>query len=256
MIRTYGFTYKKIAFPCGEPHIIVSLDNICALGGYKGGLKIVFEFEKADEILDLLLICNAIKHMDYKLDELVIPYIPFGRQDRVCNDGEAFSLEVFANLLNSLNLNYITTDDPHSDVTPALIKNLHVFHQHEMLKPIFNGKKNFYLISPDGGALKKIYKLAAEVDCLNVIECSKQRNVKNGEIIGVNVHCLDLEETDCYIVDDICDGGRTFIEIAKVLKTKNAGKIVLAVSHGFFTKGLDVFDGLIDEIYTPEGKIK
>ena len=78
------------------------------------------------------------------------------------------------------------------------------------------------------------------------------------------MHCTNPvwghdDKTLFYIVDDICDGGRTFIEIAKYLKEADSidsSRIHLMVTHGFFTKGLGVFDGLIDHIYTRKGKIK
>jgi ribose-phosphate pyrophosphokinase len=50
------------------------------------------------------------------------------------------------------------------------------------------------------------------------------------------------------MVDDICDGGRTFIELAKELRGMGAEKVHLYVTHGFFTKGLSVFDGIIDVV--------
>ena len=52
------------------------------------------------------------------------------------------------------------------------------------------------------------------------------------------------------ISDDICDGGMTFIGIAKALRALNCEHIVLYVTHGIFSKGLSVFDGLIDQIFT------
>lgn len=82
----------------------------------------------------------------------------------------------------------------------------------------------------------------------------KKRNVKTGEITETTVHIDDLNGKDCYIVDDICDGGRTFIEIAKVLRRKNSGKIILMVSHGFFTKGKSVILKHIDSIFTQSGR--
>jgi ribose-phosphate pyrophosphokinase len=44
----------------------------------------------------------------------------------------------------------------------------------------------------------------------------------------------------CFIVDDICDGGRTFIELSKELKKRNCGNVYLIISHGIFSKGIDV----------------
>jgi ribose-phosphate pyrophosphokinase len=181
--------------------------------------------------------------------------MPFGRQDRVAVEGESLSIEVMASIINSLEAKRVIVTDPHSDVTPALIKNCVVIDQCDIFKPYFLGKTGFYLVSPDGGALKKIFKLVKQVDCHGVIECSKSRDVKTGEITGVIAHADDLSGKDCYIIDDICDGGKTFIEIAKVLKSKNCGRVTLMVSHGLFTKGLSVFDGYIDAIITSNGNL-
>ena len=53
------------------------------------------------------------------------------------------------------------------------------------------------------------------------------------------------------IADDICVGGATFIALAKELKKKNAGKVVLFITHGVFSKGVDeLFNSGIDEIWT------
>lgn len=254
-VITCSYPHKMFKFPCGEMHVqyekteCIDCDEV----------DIYFNFENMDDIFELLLCANALKHQEIKINILDISYVPFGRQDRINNEGECFSLEVFADLINSIGAKKVIVIDPHSDVTTALIKNCVVIQQHEVFKHYFFGKDNFYLVSPDGGALKKIYKLAKEVDCLGVIECSKKRNTKTGEITGVEVHLpVSLINEDCYIVDDICDGGRTFIEIAKEIKKCSTftGKIILMITHGFFTKGLEVFDNLIDEIYTLKGRIK
>jgi ribose-phosphate pyrophosphokinase len=60
----------------------------------------------------------------------------------------------------------------------------------------------------------------------------------------------DLTGQCAIISDDICDGGYTFIKIAEQLKAKGAERIVLFVTHGIFSKGLEVFDGLVDEVIT------
>lgn len=251
MIKGIGFKYEKFNFPVGEMHVRL---KDCLPHGY---VNIIFNFERNEEVLELLLICDALKRKGIGLEILQMDYVPFGRQDRVAVNGEPLSVSVFAELINSCGFKQVRIIDPHSDVTPALIKNCVITQQHEVFEKYFNGLKDFYLVSPDGGALKKIYKLAEKVECKEVIECSKIRNVKTGEIAGIKVNFNgSLMGIDCFIVDDICDGGRTFIEIAKALQSKGAGKITLMVTHGFFTKGLSVFDGLIDEIFTLKGKIK
>ncbi len=250
MITGIGFEHTKFNFPCGEMHVKIK----DPMRGRR--VSFHFEFEKSEDIVELLLVCDAIRQAGMILEGISMPYVPFGRQDRVAVPGEPFSLKVFADLLNSLNIPRVEIVDPHSDVTTALINNCYVLRQDEVFWKYLSDKKDFYFISPDGGALKKTYKLASMARCLGVIECTKERNVKTGEITRTVVHHhLSLEGKDCVIVDDICDGGRTFIEIAKVLRKKEAGKITLMVSHGKFTKGLDVFKGLIDEIYTHNGRV-
>jgi ribose-phosphate pyrophosphokinase len=223
-------------------------------------------FQKNSDILELLLFCNAVHEAGMHIGELTIPYVPFGRQDRVAVHGECFSLKVFAELINSVNAAKVNIYDPHSDVTPALIKDCHVIHQHEIFDPLLNAhfdNDNYFLVCPDGGALKKIYKLLPGLNmCDGVLECSKVRDVKTGEIINTKINvaanvAADLIGSTCVIVDDICDGGRTFIEIARILKQSyDVKRVALCVTHGFFTKGMDVFEGLIDDIFTRTGRIK
>ena len=59
----------------------------------------------------------------------------------------------------------------------------------------------------------------------------------------------DLKGDDCVIVDDICDGRRTFIGIAQELKKKNAGDIYLCVTHGIFSYGFDELKKYFKKIY-------
>lgn len=99
--------------------------------------------------------------------------------------------------------------------------------------------KNTILISPDGGVLQKIYKVASYLQNYDVIECSKSRTVKTEKLSGFKVYSDDLNGKAYLIVDDICDGGGTFLVLSEELKAKNTGKLYLVVSHGIFSKGFD-----------------
>lgn len=77
---------------------------------------------------------------------------------------------------------------------------------------------------------------------------NKARNVQTGEITGTEVYG-DVKDKVVLIIDDICDGGRTFIELGKVLKERGASKVILYVTHGIFSQGKQVFEGIIDEVY-------
>lgn len=184
--------------------------------------------------------------------ELFSLYVPYARQDRYCEKGEAFGVKAFARLLNALGFSRVVIADPHSEVTPAVITNLDVIPQHEIAFHMLGWKlrmENFELVSPDGGALKKIFKLGTQMN-LQVHCADKIRDTATGNIIRTDISVQDFKGANLMIVDDICDGGRTFIELAKVLRERNAGKIELFITHGIFSKGVDVFDGYVDCIHS------
>jgi ribose-phosphate pyrophosphokinase len=249
MIRLFGCKYEKdFNFPAGEQHVVIAKEE-------PQSVSILFEYEGDGEIFKLMLTVDALRRSGHEIVGLTIPYVPYARQDRVAVDGEPLSIKVFADVINGLNIPSVVVYDPHSEVTTALINNVVVKPQEHLLDTWVFDQNEHYLISPDGGATKKILKSIND-STIDVVTCEKVRNVMTGEITGTNVFFDDFHGKTCVIVDDICDGGRTFIEIAKVLKTLNAGEIVLCVTHGLFTKGLEVFDGLIDKIYTHKGRAK
>ena len=235
--------FQSFTFSGGEPHIKIQSDF-----DTNEAVTITHRLNSFNDLGLLCVTVDALRRMDVKIINLFIPYFPAARQDRVMIPGEPLSVKVYADILNAMNLNRVTVFDAHSEVTPALINNCEVIPNHkfiaEMLKTIGSNVK---LISPDGGALKKIYKVSEFLGGIEVVECSKSRDVKTGKLSGFKVYNDDLQGMNCLIVDDICDGGGTFIGLAEELKKKNAGKLFLAVSHGIFNKGFDdlkCFDGI------------
>lgn len=240
--------FQSFVFAGGEPHIKISSNFDPA--------SVVQLTHRINSFNDLGLICttvDALKRMGVKTIKLFIPYFPAARQDRVMVPGEPLTVKVYADIINALGFDNVTVFDPHSEVTPALLNNCtvitnHVFIQ-EVVAQIGEGVK---LISPDGGALKKIYKVSEFLGSAEVVECSKSRDVKTGRLSGFKVYADDLEGADCLIVDDICDGGGTFMGLAEELKNKNAGKLYLAISHGIFSKGFNELAKYFDQIFTTD----
>lgn len=246
--------YNSSRFPGGETHVI--LTDLGLISDYRKNdphciFTITASLLSADDIMELLLVTNALKNLNIKVD-LVLLYVPYGRQDRICNPGESFSLKVFAGLVNQQDYENVFVLDPHSDVTTALIDRCHKISNFTFVSDVFdhlNCPDELLMVAPDAGAAKKIYDISARLN-VQVITAEKVRDLKTTRIIKTEVHSDDLSGKVCLIVDDICDGGRTFQELAKVLKEKNASRIILAVTHGIFSKGLEPFIGLIDTIYT------
>lgn len=240
--------HKSFLFAGGEPHIKIS-DHFDVT-------KPVTITHRINSFNDLGLICitvDALKRMGVKEINLFIPYFPAARQDRVMVPGEPLSVKVYADIINAMALASVTIFDPHSEVTPALLNNCVTISNHEFIKQVIEKIGNeVKLISPDGGALKKIYKVSEFLGGAEVVECSKSRDVKTGKLSGFKVYSEDLAGADCLIVDDICDGGGTFIGLAEALKAQNAGKLYLAISHGIFSKGFEVFDPYFEQIFTTD----
>ncbi|MDX8552877.1 ribose-phosphate diphosphokinase [Tenacibaculum sp. 1B UA] len=240
--------YNFFTFSGGEPHIkiISKLENVTEV-------TITHRIQSFNDIGTLLLATNALKNMGITKLHVVLPYFPAARQDRLMVSGEPLSVKVYADIINAQNFESVTVFDPHSEVTPALLNNCKVVDNHKFIKQVTQQlSDDLILTSPDGGALKKIYKVAAHLQNYEVVECSKSRNVKTGQLTGFKVYTDNLQGKDCLIVDDICDGGGTFLGLAKELKAKNAGNLYLAVSHGIFSKGFEELEKYFTKIFTTD----
>jgi ribose-phosphate pyrophosphokinase len=112
----------------------------------------------------------------------------------------------------------------------------------------------YTLVSPDAGATKKTLKVAQHYEGLKVINCDKIRDTMTGEITGTYVNWgFSMKEMRLLIVDDICDGGMTFIKIAEAVQKFKPKSIDLYVTHGIFSKGLEpLLDAGIRRVYTTD----
>ncbi len=241
--------FKAFTFSGGEPHIKIESD----LTAVKH-VQITHRVTSFNAFGFLLLAIDALKRLQIESISVFIPYFPGARQDRVMTTGEALTVKIYTDILNTYNLKEVMVYDPHSDVTPALLNTSKSLNNFSFIKHVINElpTDNLVLISPDGGALKKIYKLAAYLKKYPVIECSKVRDIKTGQLSHFSVYTNDLKGRNCLVVDDICDGGGTFTGLAQALKDKNAGNLYLAVSHGIFSKGFTKLNQDFEHIYTTD----
>ncbi|MFK7748445.1 MAG: ribose-phosphate diphosphokinase [Kordia sp.] len=236
--------FETFTFSGGEPHIKIK-------EAVNDAVTITQRITSFNDVGFILLATDALRRMNVKEINLFIPYFPAARQDRVMVSGEPLSVKVYTDIINSQNYEKVTVFDPHSEVTPALLNNVAIIDNHEYVKQCLASiKEEIVLISPDGGALKKIYKLSAYLGGIEVIECSKKRDVKTGELSGFTVYTDDLKGKTGVVVDDICDGGGTFLGLGKALQEKNSGDLHLIVSHGIFNKGFEQLESIYKTIFT------
>jgi ribose-phosphate pyrophosphokinase len=131
--------------------------------------------------------------------------------------------------------------DPHSDVVTALLDRVVIADPLPPLRRALAALGRAALVAPDAGARKRVMYLARALE-LDVVFAEKVRNTQTGKITGTQV-VGELPDCPLLVVDDICDGGRTFTELAAALRTRQAEQrqsqpLHLYVTHGIFSKGL------------------
>lgn len=242
--------------------------------------EVVAVIKNSDDLVALILVTDALERAYCGTPSeisLVLPYTPYARQDRVCNEREPLSLKAIANVINWLGYRDVQVWDAHSYVAPAVIERCTNLSVMEVITPpntvrrdpgeferyLARYREKLVIVAPDAGAEKRANEFAKFFELKRVLTCSKVRNPENGEITGVHVNPepgLGYVDPGAHylIVDDICDGGRTFIEIGKAIfeHIKDSepehwvdGTVDLFVTHGIFSKGIGALDPYINTVF-------
>jgi ribose-phosphate pyrophosphokinase len=207
-------------------------------------VSVICSLTDANKVLQLLQCANALEHCFAKKKVLHLPYLMGARFDRVMQSGDSFDLQVVANLVNSCGFEKVILYDVHSDVATALIRNS-VNVSNRFLVEKYN-LPDAVLICPDAGAAKKIKSyLEWNPNITDVVYCIKSRELSTGKL---TLRVLEAERCtgkNCLIVDDICDGGATFLAIADQIQPAH---LTLIVTHGIFSKGFEMLEKKFDKI--------
>lgn len=249
--------YKVSKFPDGQQ----TIDLINVLKSQLL-IKTVEIRSRLNNFKDLeLIICanQALKNLGASHISLYVPYFVGARSDRQFQEGGVNYLkQVICPIVNSQNFDRVTVLDPHSDVLEACLNNFNKINNFDVVDDalsylIKDGEEDkVVLVSPDAGAYKKVYDVAKKFNIEKIITATKVRDLKTGNIIRTEVPTLDQHNDLIYlIVDDICDGGRTFVELAKVIKdSRPTAKVYLVVTHGIFSNYYEDLRPVIEQIFT------
>jgi ribose-phosphate pyrophosphokinase len=169
--------YKTLIFPDGQPHIVLNSDGNG--DGRDKACLVSTRIANPTDLFTVLIAKDVLEAQGFERIDLTISYLMAARMDRQMTEGEPFSLRIVAAILNQAGFRRISIFDPHSDVSTALILRSKAIGNEAYVKRCLehfyeNRNRDAYaLISPDAGALKKIYKVAQFVDAPLVVECSK-----------------------------------------------------------------------------------
>ena len=174
------------------------------------------------------LVQHCRDHEGYRRT-LSIPYLPNGRQDRVVNDDDVFTLKYFSQMVNALHFDRVETFDVHSDVAAALINHIHVLSPVPVVQKVLDEVPNALLCFPDEGAMAR-YRGQFPIPTIYGIKSRNWKTQKVEELIlgGATERAKDK---DILIIDDICGKGSTIYHMSKQLKELGANNIYVYVSH-------------------------
>lgn len=193
-------------------------------------INIEWDFHHEGEIMHLAQIADLFRFQE---KNLYISYLPYARQDKVIANDKTFALLTFSKILNNMDFASVKILDAHSNVCDLIINKYKEVKPTEYIDNTLMILKPDVICFPDKGAATRY----SWISFPNKVFAEKTRNQLTGELTGCILHG-EVKDKNVLIVDDICDGGGTFVACAKTLKEAGAKSINLYTTHGLYTKGL------------------
>jgi ribose-phosphate pyrophosphokinase len=202
------------------------------LDDIKGKKVIIVQTTYPDpNLVELLLIQNAVEEAGAKEITVVIPYYGYARQDTKFQDGEAISAKALAGLI-SLNADRVITVDPHKEhILDFFSTSAFSCTAVPEIAKYLKQKGIDMILAPDKGALDRA-KQASEI-----IKCDfdyMEKTRIDGSTVEMKPKKLRAENKTVAIVDDIISTGGTMALAIKELKKQGAKKVYVACTHGLF----------------------
>lgn len=238
--------YELIPFPDGQNNIVLKTNYVGEM------IEIVSRLNNFTDLEKIVCSVKSLNGIGEHNISLFVPYFLGSRSDRKFESGgNNYLKDIICPIINSLNLSRVRVLDPHSDVLEACLNHFHKQDNSELIEFVIHDLdidiNCINLLSPDAGALKKIYDIGKKFDIDSIVTASKVR--ENGKIVRTEIPEHNFYNNPVFIIDDICDGGKTFIEIAKILAYTNCAEKYLIVTHGIFSKGFSELSQYFTGIY-------
>lgn len=193
-------------------------------------------FPANDNLMELLILIDALKRASARRITAVMPYYGYARQDRKVGARTPISAKLVANLIERAGANRVTTLDLHAGQIQGFfdIPTDNLFAAPVMVRDI---KEKFKLddicvVSPDVGGVVRARGLAKRINAPIAI-CDKRRE-RPGESEVMNV-IGDVKGKICVLIDDIVDSGGTLVNAANALLANGAHEVTAYITHGVFS---------------------
>ena len=189
-----------------------------------------------DNLMELLIMVDALKRASARRITAVIPYFGYARQDRRPRSTRvAISAKVVANLLETVGVERVLTMDLHADQIQGFfdIPVDNIYASPVLLADLKSKSyRDLIVVSPDVGGVVRARALAKQLGCdLAIID--KRRSVAN---VAEVMHVIgEIEGRNCVIMDDMIDTAGTLVKAAEVLKERGARSVYAYCTHAVFS---------------------
>ncbi|NMA29996.1 MAG: ribose-phosphate pyrophosphokinase [Candidatus Pacebacteria bacterium] len=205
-----------------------------------------------ENIIETLLIIDALERLGARGVTLIIPWLGYSLQDKVFRPGEAIAAKVVADTISQRFINQIFLLDLHNSNIPGFfsVPTHHLFAD-EIFINYLKKEIDFdqaVVASPDFGGIKRS-RIFAEKVALDVVNIDKSRDLKTGQVTAHELHGPSVKNKTVIVIDDVIISGSTVIESANLLKKNGAKKVYFLASHGVFCQGLNELENsAVDQI--------
>ena len=234
-----GKGYRVINFPDGEVHL--QLDPL----NRKEGVIVKCRITNATELFLLMQLSDILKRQCIEVSILEIYYLMGMRCDRLFDINRSFTLSIVADVVNSLKAETVYIYEPHSVRCLKLIHNsINTLLTWHLKRKLIERNKGLLLVAPDKGSINRYG------DRHFAVVCDKVRDEASGELQGFRATPKeDVAGCDLLVIDDLCDGGGTFVGLAPKLRELNPNTLSLLVTHAIQKQGIEKVAAVYNKVY-------
>ena len=195
-------------------------------------------FPANDNLMELLIIIDALRRASAKRITAVLPYFGYARQDRKPGPRTPISAKLVANLITEAGASRVLTVDLHAGQIQGFfdIPTDNLYAQPVMVKDIkdYLDGEHLMVVSPDVGGVVRARALAKRIDADLAIVDKRRDRAGESEVMHI---IGEVDGRTCLLVDDIVDSGGTICNAAEALLEQGAKAVYAYVSHGVLSGG-------------------
>ena len=195
-------------------------------------------FPANDNLMELLIMIDALRRASARRITAVIPYFGYARQDRKVGPRTPISAKLVANLITEAGANRVLTVDLHAGQIQGFfdIPTDNLFAMPVIVKDILDhlGDEPPMVVSPDVGGVVRARALARRLGTDLAIVDKRRERAGESEVMNI---IGDVEGRACVLIDDIVDSGGTICNAAEALLKNGATEVYAYATHGVLSGG-------------------